>query len=181
MEQSVVSVTNRNVGYTCYTLRDSGVTRTFTPAETKKIPLEELKQLQFVEGGDYILKNCLLINDKDALSALDMENVEPEYYYTEEDVKKLLESGSLDQLEDCLNFAPDGVIDIIKRVAVATELPDTRKRKLILDKTGFSIDNAIKVNTVMNEEGAETAKKEEVKPVRKSTEPIIRRVADLKK
>nr|DAD62389.1 MAG TPA: hypothetical protein [Caudoviricetes sp.] len=174
MEQSVVSVTNRNVGYTCYSLQDSGVSRTFTPSETKKIPLEELKQLQFVEGGDYILRNCLLINDKEALAALDMEDVEPEYYYTEEDIKNLLETGSLDLLEDCLNFAPSGVIDIIKRVAVATELPDTRKRELISQKTGFNIDNAIRVNSVMNDDNSAKDDKPAA-PVRKVAEPIIRK------
>ena len=29
-------------------------------------------------------------------------------------------------------------------------MPDTRKRKLILDKTGFSIDNALMINEVVN-------------------------------
>ena len=48
-----------------------------------------------------------------------------------------------------MNFAPDGVIDLIKTIAVETELPDTRKRKLISEKTGLNIDNAIMVNTVM--------------------------------
>ena len=72
--------------------------------------MEELKQLQYVSGGDYLLKHCLLINDEDALEVLNMRNLEPEYFYTEDIIKKLLEEGTLDQLEDCLNFAPDGVV-----------------------------------------------------------------------
>ena len=149
MEQKIISVTNRNAGWTGYTLSDTNTNRQFAPRETKKIPLEELQQLQYAPGGEYMLKNCFIINDMDALTALNMENVEPEYFYTETEVRTLLETGTLDQLEDCLNFAPDGVIDLIKTIAVETELPDTRKRKLISEKTGLNIDNAIMVNTVM--------------------------------
>ncbi len=152
MEQKIVSVTNRNAGWTGYTLPDTGITRNFSPKETKKIPLDELQQLQYVSGGEYLLKNCFIINDKDALSVLNMEDVEPEYFYTEAEVRQLLESGTLDQLEDCLNFAPSGVIDLIKTIAIETELPDTRKRKMISEKTGLNIDNAIMVNTVMTTE-----------------------------
>ena len=149
MEQKIISVTNRNAGWTGYTLPDTNTNRQFAPRETKKIPLEELQQLQYAPGGEYMLKNCFIINDMDALTALNMENVEPEYFYTETEVRTLLETGTLDQLEDCLNFAPDGVIDLIKTIAVEIELPDTRKRKLISEKTGLNIDNAIMVNTVM--------------------------------
>ena len=149
MEQKIISVTNRNAGWTGYTLPDTNTNRQFAPKETKKIPLEELQQLQYAPGGEYMLKNCFIINDMDALTALNMENVEPEYFYTETEVRTLLETGTLDQLEDCLNFAPDGVIDLIKTIAVEIELPDTRKRKLISEKTGLNIDNAIMVNTIM--------------------------------
>ena len=147
--ENIVSVTNRNNGFTGYTIPDLNITRTFNIGETKKISLDELKQLQFVEGGDYLLKHCLIINDKNALEVLNMSDVEPEYFYTEAEIKELLTNGSLDQLEDTLNFAPEGVIEIIKSMAIKMELPDTRKRKIISDKTGLNIDNAIMVNTVM--------------------------------
>ena len=149
--EKLVKITNRNAGWTGYTIPDTKVTRNFAPKETKSVPLDELKQLQYVAGGDYLLKHCFVINDRDARSALNMEDQEPEYFYTETEIKTLLETGTLDQLEDCLNFAPEGVIDIIKQMAVKTELPDTRKRKMISEKTGFNIDNAIMVNTIMNE------------------------------
>lgn len=152
--EKIVEVTNRNGGWTGYTVPDLNITRNFKPGETKKIPFEELWSLQSVPGGDFILHNCLIINDTDALSQLNMENLEPEYFYTEAEVRELLNSGSLEQLEDCLNFAPDGVIDLVKTIAVQTELPDTRKRKLIYEKTGVNIDTAINLNNMMAEEDA---------------------------
>lgn len=161
----IVEVRNRNVGTTGYTIPDTGVRRTFTVGEVKHIDLEELKTLQYVPGGEYLLKNCLMIKDSDALAALDME-VEPEYFYTEEEIKKILLSGSIEQLEDTLNFAPDGVIELIKSLAVKLEIPDTRKRELITQKTDFNIDNAIHVNKVMN---TDDTKKEEETVQRKST------------
>lgn len=152
-----VEVKNRNNGYTGYTLT-SGICRQFNIGETKKIDIEELKELSQMEGGEYLLRNYLIINDQSALDFLNI-NPEPEYWYDEPEIRTLLESGTLDQLEDCLNFAPQGVIDMVKEIAVKTEVPDTRKRKLILEKTGFSVDNAINVNKVMNTEVEEEAPK----------------------
>lgn len=147
-----VDVTNRHTGSVGYTLPDSNLKRIFARGETKKISVDELEKLSWAEGGDYILKNYLIIKDQDALSYLNMADNEPEYFYTEADVKKLLLEGTLDQLEDTLNFAPDGVIELVKSLAVSLELPDTRKRKLISDKTGLNIDTAININTMMNAE-----------------------------
>ena len=184
MEQKIISVTNRNAGWTGYTLPDTGVTRNFSPKETKKVPLDELQQLQYVSGGEYLLKNCFIINDKDALSVLNMEDVEPEYFYTEAEVRQLLESGTLDQLEDCLNFAPSGVIDLIKTIAIETELPDTRKRKMISEKTGLNIDNAIMVNTIMaTEEDAtpEETKTRKAAPISSTAAAPVRKAAPVQK
>lgn len=165
-ENTFVNVTNRDSGQVGYTLPDRNLHRTFAVGETKKISLEELQQLSYVPGGEYILKNCLIVNNTDALSALNLE-VEPEYFYTETEVRKILTEGSLDQLEDCLNFAPDGVLDLIKKIAVEEELPDTRKRKLISEKTGFNIDNAINVNHIVDaDSGSEDV--EEAAPKRKT-------------
>lgn len=149
-ERNIVEVRNRNNGFTTYTI-DGGITRTFNINEIKKIDLEELRELSMAPGGDYILRNYLIINDKTALDYLDL-HPEPEYFYTETEIKDLLLNKDPDYLEDCLNFAPQGVIDLVRQMAVKLEVPDTRKRKLILDKTGFSVDNALNVNKILEED-----------------------------
>lgn len=162
-DTKLITVTNRDSGHVGYTIAERGIHRTFAARETKQIPLEELKQLQWVPGGEYILKHLLIVNDRDALSALNME-VEPEYFYTEDDIKKILSpEGTLDQLRDFLDYSPEGGKELIKKLAVEMELPDTRKRKIISEATGFSIDNAINVNAILN---AEDTQSEEEKPVR---------------
>ena len=168
MENEMVIVTNRNNGYTGYQIPDTGVSRNFAPGESKRISKEELMQLSYIEGGEYLLKNYLIVNNDKTLEELNI-SVQPEYYYTEEEIKELLTTGSLDQLEDTLNFAPDGVIEIIKDMAVKTELPDTRKRKMISEKTGFNIDNAIRVNEVMVED---QIKDEHSEPIERKASPI---------
>lgn len=167
MESKLIEVRNRDAGSVGYSIPDRGIWRSFAPGETKKIQLEELQALQYVPGGEFTLKNLLMINNKDALSALNIAT-EPEYFYTEKEVKELLTTGTLDQLKDCLDFAPEGVIDLIKKIAVDIKLPDTLKREVIEKKTGFSINNAIMVNQVMN---AEDEVKEEPKTARR-TAPI---------
>ena len=168
MENEMVIVTNRNNGYTGYQIPDTGVSRNFAPGESKRISKEELMQLSYIEGGEYLLKNYLIVNNDKTLEELNI-SVQPEYYYTEEEIKELLTTGSLDQLEDTLNFAPEGVIEIIKDMAVKTELPDTRKRKMISEKTGFNIDNAIRVNEVMAED---QIKDEHSEPIERKASPI---------
>lgn len=174
-EANYVKVTNRNSGTTTYLL-GNGQRRTFAVNESKNIDIEELKEVSALPGGEYLLKNYLIIDDKSALDFLNIQP-EPEYFYTDVEIKKLLLEGSLDQLEDCLTFAPNGVIDLIKKIAIDLKLPDTRKRDMILLKTGFSVDNAIRINDILDTEEA-PVEKEEVK--RKST-PITKESAPTRK
>ena len=89
--------------------------------------------------------------------ALFNEKPEPEYHYSEEDVKKLLTSGTLDQFLDCLDFAPDVIKDMIKNLAVEMPLNDMNKRQAILDKFGFDVTKAIEIkNTKYDGETEET-------------------------
>ena len=142
-DNTLVIVRNRNAGSTRYML-DNGVSRHFEHNEVKKIPFGELKTLAYTNMVQCILKDCLVIENEEAL-LLNLE-VEPEYFYSEEEVKTILLNGTLDQLEDMLNFAPDGIIEIVKKLAVSLEILDIHKRDMISEKTGFSINNAINVN-----------------------------------
>lgn len=159
----MIPVQNRNNGTTGYLLPESGIYRSWAPNEEKMISLDELKKAQWVPGVDYILKNLLIIKDAEALQELNMA-IEPEYMYTEKDIRELLLFGSYDEMEDFLNFAPAGCLEVAKDIAVKEEIPDSRKREMISKKTGFNIDSAIMVNRIMAD-GEE--KVEDEKPVRK--------------
>ena len=140
-----VKVLNRDNGAVVYEIPElNGLSRYFGPGETKEIPIEELEKLSYIPGGLELIKNCLMIDNKEVVEQL-VGPVEMEYYYTPEQVKDLMLTGSLDAFLDCLDFAPDGVKDLIKYYAVEIPLNDVAKREAILDKLGFDVDGAIRI------------------------------------
>ena len=143
---TMIKVTNRDNGSVGYTIPDmNNLHRTFQSGESKEISMEELRRLSWIPGGLYILEHLLVIENQEAQQEL-LPSVEPEYSYTREDVEDLLAKGSLEQLQDCLDFAPDGVVNIVKQVAVETELNDIKKRDAILEATHFNVSKAIEIN-----------------------------------
>lgn len=171
-DDTLIKVRNRNNGTTGYVLPDSNVRRSFAPSETKSIPLGELKSLQYAPGGAYMLENLLVVEDKEALKVLNME-VEPEYFYDEAKIRNLLFNEEMDAFLDFLDFATTGAIEIAKEIAVKEQIPDMRKRKALSEKTGFNIDNAIKVNEIMDadDQSEETQDKKKERRVKAVEEP----------
>jgi len=149
-----VKVTNRDSGAVGYVIPDANIHRTFASGQTKEIDLEELKQVQFIPGGQFILDNLLIVEDS-ALAELNME-VEPEYKFTETDIRKMLSyETDMDRFLDFLDYAPEGALEICKEIMVNEKIPDTRKREALSAKTGFNVDAAIMVNNIMAEEESE--------------------------
>jgi len=75
---------------------------------------------------------------------------------SEAQIKDLLVRGSLDAFLDALDFAPIGVIDLIKTMAVQLPLTDLNKRRALKEKTGFDVDKAL---VHIEEEKAEEGEK----------------------
>lgn len=157
--ETKVNVTNRANGTVGYMIPDMGnFRRKFAPGETKPVPVEEVQKLMWIPGGQYLLENCLIIEDKELVEQI-LGDVEPEYNYTEEDIKKLLTSGTIEQFMDFMDFAPVGAIDLMKALAVKIEVNDVDKRNYILEKTGFNVNKAIEINHASSEvEGKEDKK-----------------------
>ena len=181
-KNEMVKVTNRDNGSIGYSIPDlNNLRRVFTSGETKEITVEELRKLSFIPGGMNLLRKYLIINNEQVVKEI-LGEVEPEYHYTDEDIKTLLEKGSLDQFEDCLNFAPAGVIDLIRKYAVELKLNDVRKREMFLEKTGFNITTAIAANEANKEEQEVTPKVtgRKAAPINATTKPT-RNVTIIKK
>jgi hypothetical protein len=146
-----IKVTNRSGSSLSYTLPDmNNFRRRYAAGESKEVPFEEIQKLTYIPGGEYMLQHYLVIDNIEARDEI-LGSVELEYDFTEKEVKNLLENGSLDQLLDCLDFAPLGVIDLVKKVATEIKLYDTRKRDAIFKKTGYNINNAIMINEETDE------------------------------
>ena len=151
-KETVVKITNRQNSYVGYRIPElNNLYRRFAPGETKEVTMDELRKLNYLPGGMVMLQNCFILDNQEAIAEL-VGATEPEYFYTEKDVEMLLLNGSLDQLEDALDFAPVGVIQLIKDKAVELKLNDMSKRKAIQQKTGFNVTNAIYFKEAANEE-----------------------------
>jgi hypothetical protein len=143
---TLIKVKNRDNGTVGYTIPDLGnLHRNFAAGETKEISMEELRKLAWIPGGDVIIKDYFIIENEEAVNEL-LSDVEPEYFYTEDDIKEILTTGTLDQLKDTLDFAPEGVVELVKSLAVELQLNDVAKRDYILEKTGFNVTTAISIN-----------------------------------
>ena len=133
-EKTICNVRNRSSSRVCYVIPEDGIRREFAPGEAKKISFQELEQLSYQPGGREIMTHFLQIQSQEAVDNLGLQ-VEPEYNMTEEQIKDLILKGSLDEFLDCLDFAPTGVIDLIKTFAVQMPLNDIEKCKAIKEKT----------------------------------------------
>lgn len=168
-KKTLIKVTNRDSGSVGYVIPDlNNLYRRFSAGETKTLTFEELEKLSWIPGGKRILTNYLKLDNEEAVAEL-LGEVQPEYYYSEDEVKILLSpEGTVEQLEDCLRYAPDGVLELIKKTAVETKLNDLAKRNAIKKILNFDVSAAIMVNEASAEgEGENT----QVKTGRKS-EPI---------
>ena len=142
---TMIGIHNRDNATIFYDIPEmNGLHRVFQPGERKEVALGELIKLSYEPGGMALLQDSLVIEDKKAVAQI-LGQVEPEYDYTVEDVRRLLVEGSLDELLDCLDFAPEGVIELVKTLAVELPLNDVAKREAILTKTGFNVTNAIEI------------------------------------
>ena len=167
-----VEVYNRFDGSVGYKIPELRVDRQFTPGEKKMITVGELEQLSYIPGGRVIIDDYLVIKDQEVLKELLNKDIEPEYYYTEDDIKRLFTKGSLDEFVDCLNFAPEGVIEMIKKLAVDIPLQDMSKRQAILERTGFNVTSAVEAKNAPfdNNESANSAPSD--KKVRRAAVPV---------
>lgn len=154
-----VQVRNRSNRIVIYHVDDMHVRREFAPGETKMIPVEELLALSQKQGGAYIIRNSLFISDAPTVEEMPMK-VEPEYYLDDKGVIDLLKNGTVDALLDCLDFAPIGVLDLVKKYAVDLPITDTRKIKAIKDSertSHFDVAKAIQHKEEVAAELAEAA------------------------
>lgn len=152
------NVKNRSAGRVIYKIPEDNVRREFAPGETKRISYPELLHLSYQPGGRELMANFLQIQSEGVLNSLNIRT-EPEYYMSEKQVIELLQNGSLEAFLDCLDFAPQGVIDLIKKFSVSLPLSDYSKRQALKEKTGFDVDAAI---TNSGEEPAENVNENKI-------------------
>ena len=190
MSTTMYNVKNRSAGVAVYSIPEMGISRSFQPGETKQISAEELEKLTYRPGGMALLANFLQIIEPEAIAKVGL-NPQPEYHMSEQDIVKLMQTGSIDEFLDCLDFAPPGVIDLIKKLSVSLPLTDIQKVSALKAKTGFDAAAALKhvmeekeedgQDTILKTSGERRVKKEETVPEGRRTAPKYNVVSSDKK
>lgn len=141
--ETYFNVKNRSAGIVVYSIPEDGIRREFAPNEIKRIRFQELEKLSYQSGGRELMQHFLQITSAEVLNNLNIQ-AEPEYYMNDEQVIDLIKNGSIEAWLDCLDFAPIGVIDLVKKYAVAVPVSDIEKRRTLKQKTGFDVDAALR-------------------------------------
>lgn len=166
--EDMFNVKNRSTSVVVYRIPESNLRREWAPGEVKRIPFGELEKLTYQPGGRELIANFLQIMENEVTDDLNVHR-EPEYNMSEEQVRDLILNGSIDAFLDALDFAPLGVIDLIKTMSVQLPITDMAKREALKVKTGFDVDKAIENDRASKED----SKKETI-----ADKPVERRVTE---
>lgn len=166
--EDMFNVKNRSTSVVVYRIPESNLRREWAPGEVKRIPFGELEKLTYQPGGRELIANFLQIMENEVTDDLNVHR-EPEYNMSEEQVRDLILNGSIDAFLDALDFAPLGVIDLIKTMSVQLPITDMAKREALKAKTGFDVDKAIENDRASKEDN----KKETI-----TDKPVERRVTE---
>lgn len=137
-----MKVKNRSASVVVYTIADLNVNRRFAPGEVKEISKDEIQKLLYQKGGQALFLDDLQVSAED-MRELGFGEQEPEYYYSQEDIKRIMLTGTMDEFLDLLDFSKEGGITIVKDYAVKLPLTDMNKIEALKKVTGFDAAKAI--------------------------------------
>jgi hypothetical protein len=112
-----VKVWSTSMGEVVYALQDPKVHRSWKSGEVKILTFHEVYQLANSSGGMPLLANHLQIRDPKVRKALQLP-MEPEYLYTDEDARKLVNSGTEEEILDAIEFGPRSLAAAIRYYAI---------------------------------------------------------------
>ena len=170
--EKICLVTNRSPGVAGYTLPERHLRRIFNPRETKRIPYYELEELSTRPGGRELIYHYFYIQDEQVIREGLNIKPEPEYYLQESNIDSWLQTSTLDEFKDALDFAPAGVKELIKTHSVSLPLSDMNKINAIKKQLGYDVAMAIKNEQATVEDGTpelETKERRVQKPAEAET------------
>lgn len=147
----VRNFTNQRV---VYTIPEKNIRRDFASFESKTVEVGELRELWFKSGGAKLLQDYLGVDNKELAKEFGITDdlFEHEYTWTQEDIDRVLTSGSEDELADALDYAPRGIVETLVDRAVALRIPDMNKRKLIKNMTDKDVSKKIGYSELLESE-----------------------------
>lgn len=156
-DSTLVPVRNLVNHKVVYTIPDQNRRIVFEPFQERKISAGELRALHYTAGGETLLHEYLCVMNKDLREEFNIPSDQIEYDWTLNDIKYILldNKASIEALQDALDFAPEGIREMIIDYAVTLKIPDTNRRKVISQMTGIDINKQIEFAEQLDDGGAE--------------------------
>lgn len=128
-----------------YTIPDQNRRVVFEPFQERKISAGELRGLHYTSGGETLLHEYLCVKNNDLRAEFNIPKDQIEYDWELKDIKHLLldNDALIESLQDALDFAPEGIREMIIDYAVIWKIPDTNRRRVISQMTGIDINKQI--------------------------------------
>lgn len=177
MSEQVV-VQNLTNDEAVYIDNDGGIARriVFHPQQSISLPRDLIERMEYDRGGSYMLKEILSVKDESIRENIGVPADQIEYDWTVSDVDKCLNEGTLDELRDALDFAPQAIRDLIVVRAVALPINNRDKAAVISDMTGKNLENMIANKKALEENSGTVEAPKSGRRVQKKTENTGRRV-----
>lgn len=147
-----ITIVNRSNGSVVYNIPEQHIRREFNIHEKKVVPYWEVETVAAQEGGPELLYNYFYFENKEILTQALNINPEVEYNLTEDKIPNWIVNCSLAEFQDALDFAPDGIKDLIKKFSVSLPLNDMEKRTALLKQLKFDCTKAIENSKEDNQE-----------------------------
>lgn len=140
-----MKVYNRSDSNITYSLPEMNIRRVFALGESKELDEKEMNALYQMDGGKTLIEEYLLVDDEEWCNKHFSEEPALEYFWKPDDIKKCLLQDELALFQETLEYAPLGVIDLIKMYAWQLPISDLNKIEAIKQATGFDVLAAIEV------------------------------------
>jgi len=153
-DSTLISVRNLVDHKVVYVVPEEHRRVVFEGFQEKKIPAKELRALNYTVGGAELIHNYLCVKDKDMREEFNIPSDLVEYDWTIKDIQRVLTdlSSPIEELEDALDFAPEGIREMLTDYAVKWKIPDSNRRKIISKMTGVNIDKMIEFSEAVAED-----------------------------
>lgn len=149
-----VEVQNLTGSVVSYMIPETNHVRHFEGQQTRRdITAGELRKIYATKGGRALINDYLAVKNKALADEFNIatDAFEHEYSWTQKEVDTVLKSGSLEALQDALEFGPQGIKDLIVDRALALKIPDNNKLAAIQEFTGRDVANMIKLDTELDD------------------------------
>lgn len=115
--------------------RNTRARYSFGPQQAKTLSAEDLRSLAYVPGIlTMFYDGKLRMDNMELCREFNIPTDIPEYDYTIEDIDRILVKEDIEVLMDVLDFAPEGILELVKNRAIALKIPSLEKRRVISER-----------------------------------------------